>query len=147
LFDPAPPKPYFSSKNLERKMPANFEAYCDGKLIFASSGHWLHPLFDFSEFLSGWNDDRSRITVQDKIVGRAAALIMAHLGIAQIHACTISRPAIDALEYHRVRFSYDEITDQIACRTEILLRDEISPQRAYETLDGLRRSSSAFVRT
>jgi len=122
-------------------MSANFEAYHDGKLIFSSDGHWLHPLFLFEDFLNEWTGDRATLSVRDKIVGRAAALLMVQLGLKQIHAVTISRLAIETLEYHHIQYSYDYLIDRVACRTEDLLRQQLSAQDAYDQIAQLRRNS------
>ena len=47
--------------------------YLDDELLFKSGGSWLHPLFDLEQHLRTVDVDRSRLTLIDTIVGKAAA--------------------------------------------------------------------------
>ena len=68
-------------------------------------------LADDSDFLRG-------SSVVDRVVGRAAALLMLHGGVRELHAVLISVPAIAALESHGMPFTYDEKTPCIRNRTK-----------------------------
>jgi len=41
-------------------------------LIFESSGKWLHPLFDFEEFLKTYEGPRNDLRSHDSAIGKAA---------------------------------------------------------------------------
>jgi len=112
----------------------SLEVRSGGEVVFASDNHWLHPLFELEEFLVTWRGPRQRLLVTDKIVGRAAALLLARLGIGSVHALLLSRLGREALEHFRVSYTFDRLVDRIVCRTEELLADEIDPERAYGIL-------------
>ena len=64
----------------------NFEVYFDDKLIFQSNNHWLHPIFELENQLRNMDVKPDMLQVRDKIIGRAAALLLVRLGIKKIHA-------------------------------------------------------------
>jgi zinc transport system ATP-binding protein len=108
--------------------------HCDGDIVFSSDGHWLHPLFELETFLGGWNGNPARLAVTDKIVGRAAALLIVRLGVGRVHAGLLSRLGREALEQHHLPHTWDRLVDRIVCRTEELLAGEHDPERAHEML-------------
>jgi zinc transport system ATP-binding protein len=120
-----------------------FEAFNNGQCIFSSEKHWLYPIFEFEEFLQKWNGDRSTLIVRDKIIGRAAALLLIRLGIRQIHGLTISRLAIEILDYFRVHYTFDSEITRIACQTETILETSFDPEQAWQLIrDRISRAKS-----
>lgn len=117
------------------------EVYLAEKLIFHSDGKWLHPLLELEKFLSNSNYDRTKLVVKDKIIGRAAALILIYLGIQNVKAGIMSKLGKDALEKYVISYEYKNLVDRIQCRTEELLQNEDDPQKAYKIIKEL--SSSA----
>ncbi len=115
-------------------MTLNFEVYQNGKLIFQSPSHWLHPIFEFETFLNSHKFVVESLSIQDKIIGRAAALLLVRFGIRKLHATTLSEPGQEILKHFNVIFSYDQLVDQIGCQTEILLKDEFDPETAYQLI-------------
>ncbi len=113
-------------------MKHSLEVYLNEELIFFSDRHWLHPLFDLEAFLNKGDFPVEKLWVKDKIVGRAAALILVHLGIKKVHGQTMSRLACEVLDYYNVAFSYDQLIERIACQTEELLRTEWQAIKAYQ---------------
>lgn len=109
----------------------NFEVYQDDELIFQSHGHWLHPIFEFEEAVKGKELKYHLLQVRDKIIGRAAALLLVRLDIKKIHAHTLSHPGRDILEHYKIDYSYDLLVDKIGCQTEDLLANEYDPEAAY----------------
>jgi hypothetical protein len=103
----------------------------DGRQVFSSSGKWLHPLFELEEFLSSASYPPQGVVVEDKIVGKAAALLLIRMGIRQIKAGVLSELAKAVLERFEVRFTYTTIVERIDCRTESLLADVEDPEQAY----------------
>ena len=71
------------------------------------------------------------LQVRDKIIGRAAALLLVRLDIKKIHAHLLSHPGRDVLEYYKIDYSYDLLVDKIGCQTEDLLANEYDPEVAY----------------
>ena len=106
----------------------------DGKTIFTSAARWLHPLFELERFLDSTPCDRARLVVKDKIVGRAAAMLLVRLGIRRVQAGILSLPGREVLEAHAVQFEYGELVARIECQTEELLLRETDLERAYALL-------------
>jgi len=106
--------------------------------LFASDGRWLYPLLELEEYLSSspWPepDLREELRVHDKIVGKAAALLLVRLGIRTVHADLLSLLAEAVLRRHGVRLSHRERVPRIACRTEALLAEVEDPEEAYRVV-------------
>jgi zinc transport system ATP-binding protein len=120
-------------------MQNSLEVYSGPDLVFSSTGKWLHPLFELEVFLKTQALAPASLRVRDKIIGRAAALILVHLGFRQIHTGILSRPAQEAFAQHHITCTYEVLVDQITCRTEELLRQETDPQKAYQVVAERRR--------
>ena len=111
------------------------EVYHGQELVFFSDEHWLHPLFAFEDHLArSPRLQPSELEVHDKIVGRAAALLLARLGVGSVHAGLISRLACEVLDRFEIPHRWDRLVDRIACRTEDLLADEEDVERAHAML-------------
>ena len=115
-------------------MSLNFEVYQNDKLIFQSPAHWLHPIFEFETFLNSNTILAESLSVRDKIIGRAAALLLVRLEIQQLHAATLSKAGQEVLEHFKIKFSYDQLADKIGCQTENLLKDEFDPETAHQLI-------------
>lgn len=109
----------------------NFEVYQDDKCIFKSDSHWLHPIFEFEAHLQEMDVVSHLLYVRDKIIGRAAALLLVRLDIKRVHAHLLSHSGRDVLEYYKIDYSRDLLVDNIGCQTEDLLADEYDPEIAY----------------
>ena len=108
-----------------------FRVHYDHRQVFSSVGKWLHPLFELEEFLSTASYPPQGVLVEDKIVGKAAALLLVRLGIRRVKAGVLSELAKAVLERYDVRFSFTTIVERIDCQTEILLADVEDPEQAY----------------
>ncbi|UCF99108.1 MAG: DUF1893 domain-containing protein [Spirochaetaceae bacterium] len=106
-------------------------AYAEDREIFSSEGKWLHPLFDLEEFLSSSSYPAESLRVEDKIVGKAAALLLVRLGIRAIRAGVLSELGRAVLERHHVVYSAAQTVPRIDCQTEILLAEVEDPEAAY----------------
>lgn len=109
----------------------NFEVYQNDELIFHSDSHWLHPIFEFEATLKDKNVHFHLLQVHDKIIGRAAALLLVRLDIKKIYAHLLSNLGRDVLEFYKIDYSYDLLVDKIGCQTEDLLAEEYDPEEAY----------------
>lgn len=109
----------------------------NGATIFTSSRPWLHPLLDLTRFLAE-RADRGEGAVDfelyDKIVGRAAALLIVRLGIGTLCTEVMSRRAVPVLDAHQVAWRATTLVDRIDCRTEDLLADAVDPDAAYRLI-------------
>ena len=48
----------------------------NGTPIFTSNGTWLHPLFELEDYLAAHSFQPENLILQDKIIGKAAALLI-----------------------------------------------------------------------
>ena len=100
-------------------------------IIFTSDSHWLHPLFELDDFLSAKEIPSSELFLQDKIAGKAAACMIVRLGIKKCHIELISERAIPVFEKAGINYTYDKLVEQIECRTEYLITDNMSVDDAW----------------
>lgn len=105
-----------------------------GEVVFASDGSWLHPLFDLEDFLGSAGINAENAEIRDKIIGKAAAFLIARIGAARVHGHIMSRLATEVFERTGTPFTYDLLVDRIDCRTEELLRDVTDPEEAYRVV-------------
>jgi hypothetical protein len=112
-------------------MTHNLEVFNKNQLIFHSNRCWLHPLFDLEMYLQEHEYNPVELLVKDKIVGKAAALLMIYLNIGRIEAQLLSEIAKNTLEYFKIPFTYIKLVDRIKCKTEELLLNEFDVNKAY----------------
>ncbi|MBQ8687507.1 MAG: DUF1893 domain-containing protein, partial [Ruminococcus sp.] len=60
--------------------------------------------------------DLHGFSAADKIVGKAAAMLFALAGIAELHAQVLSRFGAELLRIHGIAFTYDTLTEYIINR-------------------------------
>ena len=104
------------------------------RTVFSSFGKWLHPLFEFEEWLEKQDIDPHDLTVCDNIVGKAAALLIVRLEIRRVKAGVLSRLGEGVLKKHQVSYSCAEMVEKVLCRTERELLGVEDPQEAYRIL-------------
>lgn len=90
----------------------------------------LHLLTEKKGFLKG-------ASVADKVIGKAAALLMVLGEIKEVHTLIISEPAIQVFENHKIKYFYDEKVNHIInragdglCPMESLCLDIDDPREA-----------------
>lgn len=76
--------------------------------------------------------------VVDKVIGKAAALLMAFAGVKEVFTPTISSPAIEVLKNHDIKITFDNEVDRIInrkgdglCPMETLCLDIDNPEEAF----------------
>ena len=106
-------------------------AYHEEREVFSSLGKWLYPLFELERFLDTSSYRPESLRLEDKIVGKAAALLLVRLGIRQVGAGVLSRLGREVLERHQVLYTAEEIVERIDCSTEALLAEVDDPDQAY----------------
>ena len=104
------------------------------QVIFTSTGKWLYPLFDLEQFLKNENYPGESLVIQDKIVGKASALLIHYLGCKKVKAGIISEPAQKVFEENGIEYSFTKQVPLISCKTEILLKDINDKDTAYKIL-------------
>ena len=112
----------------------SLELVHDGHVLFTSAGKWLHPLFELERFVRTRGIDTSTCEIRDKVVGRASAFLIVRLGVRSVHAGILSLLGKEVLDRMGVPCAWDELVDEIQCRTESILRHETDPEAAYQVL-------------
>jgi len=112
--------------------------YSGGRLIFQSCSNGIRPHLEAIDSLG--EKLRGSIMV-DKIIGRAAALLILYSGAAEAHAALISIPGRQVLEQQGLRFSYAEETPHIKmldgriyCPFEAMVQGISDPAEAYRAI-------------
>jgi len=105
--------------------------YHEKREVFSSTGKWLYPLFELEEFLRTCSYPPQSLRLEDKIVGKAAALLFVRLGIRELKAGVLSELGRTVLERHNLRYSAKQIVERIDCQTESLLAEVEDPEQAY----------------
>ena len=105
-----------------------------GRLIYQSDRRWLMPLFDFEVFLCENLQDTAALEFHDKVIGKAAALLMIRLSAAAVHGDVMSKLACDVLERHAIPYTCDTLVDRIDCQTEEILLNINDLDTAYRIL-------------
>ncbi len=102
-----------------------------------SCGRGIAPLIELIE--SGKNF--KGCFAADKIVGKAAALLYAHMGVAEVYAEVLSVAAEKVLLAYGINVSYSVLTDKIInrkgdgiCPMEIAVADVNFPEEAFAVL-------------
>jgi hypothetical protein len=110
------------------------ELFHGSERLFASSGRWLHPLFELETFLDRCPVPRRELRIRDKIIGKAAALLIVRLGIPAVHAELLSELGEQALLRGGVSVTHGRRVPRIACQTERLLEDIDDPEEAHRLI-------------
>ena len=109
-----------------------------GKTIFHSDSSGIDSLLKAIEELG---EELSGASVADKVVGKAAALLLAYSGGAEVYAATLSRKGLKTLRRHGIPVEYDLLVPEILnkkgkdrCPFEKLTSGIESPDQAYEAI-------------
>lgn len=84
-------------------------------------------------------------SVADKIVGKAAAVLMVAAGVREVYADIISRPASDWLQRHKVKLRYGVVTPHIINRTKTGLCPLEARCRDFDTSEECLAQIEAFM--
>jgi Domain of unknown function (DUF1893) len=103
----------------------------EGTPIFTSVGKWLYPLFELEEYLAAHPIQPENLILQDKIIGKAAALMIHRLGFCTVKAGVLSRLAAVVLQRYGMAYTCELLVDHIHCQTEELLSEVEDPEEAY----------------
>jgi len=106
----------------------------DGVPIFTSHGKWLHPLFELEDYLAEHPVQPEHLVLQDKIIGKAAALLIHRLGFRTVKVGLLSKPGETFLRRYEISYTYEQLVDRIHCQTEALLAEVEEPEDAYALL-------------
>jgi Domain of unknown function (DUF1893) len=112
----------------------SLELNIGNKTIFSSDKKWLYPLFDLEVFLQENNFDLSKLTLYDKIIGKASALMIIRLGITKVFGGIVSFPAESAFKEWGIKYNIETYVDLIDCKTELLLKSVSDPEEVYKII-------------
>lgn len=105
------------------------------KIVFKSHKKWLYPLFDLEAFLADHPSiDIHQSFVKDKVIGKAAAMLISRLGPRQVHGVIMSELAVDVFQRFNILFQNEQLISRIDCQTERLLLDINDLEIAYQML-------------
>jgi predicted solute-binding protein len=113
---------------------ATFQVILNERVIFQSSRKWLHPLFELEEFLIRNPFDMTKTEVRDKVIGKAAAMLIARLGARFVHGGVMSELGREVFERAGIPYTYAELVARIDCQTEELLHEVTDLEHAHELL-------------
>ena len=106
--------------------------------IFAFDGRGISDLL---QLLHVSPDLLAGAVVADKVVGKAAAALMAEGGVRDVYAFTLSRQAVEMLDKRRIAWSCGEMVDHIVnrdgtgwCPMELCCRDCTTPQQCHAAI-------------
>ena len=112
--------------------------YEGGSVLFQSQSKGIRPHL---EAIAALGSRLSGTLLVDKIVGRAAALLILYSGSVEVHAGVISRGGRDMLERARVKLFFREETEHIKmvdgriyCPFEAMVQGIEDPERAYHAI-------------
>ena len=74
------------------------------------------------------------LILQDKIIGKAAALLIYQLGFRTVKAGILSRLGEAVLYRYGIAHSYEQLVNRIHCQTEELLATVEDPEAAYQVV-------------
>lgn len=110
--------------------------FSSGNQIFYSESKWLHPIFEFEEFLKSYDGPLDNLSAYDTAIGKAAAVLLIRLGIKQIHGELVSELAVTYTEsvLGEGKITWDTIVDRLMCQTESQLENLTDSDEMYYLL-------------
>ncbi len=93
---------------------ASFIIARDGELLYQDIGIGVKPII---KVIDSNPDLIKDAYVVDKVIGKAAAMLLIKYKAAYVHGVLMSKTAIRMLELHSIPHSYDNVTDTIKNRT------------------------------
>lgn len=109
-------------------------ALCSGQKLYTSYQHGITPLIHFlSEGVYFIN-----ACAADKVIGKAAALLLVLAGVKRVYAPVISESGLYILSYYGILASCD------ICVPTILNRAGTGPSPMDEAMDGINDPARAF---
>ena len=111
----------------------------DGKFLYSSKKDGMAPLLEAIDRLGLRRLKKS--VVADKIVGKAAALLISYFKASEVYTRLLSRSAIKVLEKHGIKYASERAVDNIRnkedtgiCPFEKFVLEIEDPQEGYKKL-------------
>ncbi len=109
--------------------------YKNDASVFVSNDRGVAPLMKLLK------DNKLQLKdsiIADKVIGKAAALLMAYARVKEVYTPIISEPAVKVFERYNIKISYDKIVERIInrkgdglCPMETLCLGIEKPEEAY----------------
>jgi hypothetical protein len=123
--------------------------YRKGEIIFQSDKKGIRPHLIAIERLG--REALQGTVMVDKIVGRAAALLIMYSGASEVHAALISSGGKELFQKMGVVFTFNEETEaikvkegKIFCPFEKMVQGITDPEEAYRKIVAKMKELSAF---
>ncbi|MBE6901853.1 MAG: DUF1893 domain-containing protein [Ruminococcaceae bacterium] len=121
-------------------------AICRGELVYKRTERGVAPVLSLIE----QGADLCGASAADKVIGKAAAMLLVMAGVTEIYGAVMSRMAAEFLASRGVRYSFGELTERIRnrsgdgfCPMELAVMDIDDPAMALTAiknrLDELRK--------
>lgn len=130
--------------NYQSPLPSgiSLQIFNNETLIFESSGKWLHPLFDFLEFLKTYDGPKDNLLLHDNAIGKAAAVLAIRAGVKKINAEILSEIAKKYIEEtnsnrpenEKIQLAWTNLVPKILCATETQLEPLHDGEQMYQLL-------------
>ncbi|WP_082020242.1 DUF1893 domain-containing protein, partial [Borrelia crocidurae] len=104
------------------------------RILYSNMERGLKPLLEVDNFINKYIQNKEGLEIYDKIVGKAAAVIIYNIGLQNVQAGVISQPAKDFLESRGIRVSFKKLVERINDKTENLIESLENPEEVYKYL-------------
>ncbi|AHE62750.1 DUF1893 domain-containing protein [Borrelia parkeri] len=104
------------------------------RILYSNMERGLKPLLEVDNFINKYIQNKEGLEIYDKVVGKAAAVIIYNIGLHNVQAGVISQPAKDFLESRGIRVSFKRLVEKINDKTENLIESLENPEEVYKYL-------------
>ncbi|AHH04980.1 hypothetical protein BmHG_00438 [Borrelia miyamotoi] len=104
------------------------------RILYSNMERGLKPLLEVDNFINKYIQNKEGLEIYDKVVGKAAAVIIYNIGLQNVHASVISQSAKDFLESKGIKVSFKRLVDKINDKTENLIESLENPEEVYKYL-------------
>lgn len=122
-------------KNILLKENHTIVIYKNDASVYTSNDRGVAPLMKLLK------EDKSQLQdsmIADKVIGKAAALLMALAKVKEVYTPTISAPALQVFNNHNIEIYYDKVVERIVnrkgdglCPMETLCLNIENPEEAF----------------
>ncbi|BDU62896.1 hypothetical protein BOFE_04360 [Candidatus Borrelia fainii] len=104
------------------------------RILYSNMERGLKPLLEVDNFINKYIQNKEGLEIYDKVVGKAAAVIIYNIGLQNVKAGVISQPAKDFLESRGIRVSFKRLVEKINDKIESLIESLENPEEVYKYL-------------
>ncbi|AGT27404.1 DUF1893 domain-containing protein [Borrelia miyamotoi] len=104
------------------------------RILYSNMERGLKPLLEVDNFINKYIQNKEGLEIYDKVVGKAAAVIIYNIGLQNVHASVISQSAKDFLESKGIKVSFKRLVEKINDKTENLIESLENPEEVYKYL-------------